>query len=64
MSDETRTLTPGEMKKALDEDRRSRQEACRIALGPFLAQFRCVLEAQVILRNNQVLAEILILAKE
>jgi hypothetical protein len=57
-------LTTQDARALLQAERKERSEACSEALKGILAQYRCRLEAVVILRAGQVNTEIQVMAED
>jgi hypothetical protein len=57
-------LTTEQMKQALEVAKAQRQQACAQAIARALEEFGCELSAQVVLRQNQVKADVILLPKE
>ena len=57
-------MTPEQMKAAIEASKVQRQQACGPALQKVLEQHGCELQAQIVLRQGQVLAQVLLVAKD
>jgi hypothetical protein len=57
-------LTTDQMKQALEVAKAQRQQACAQAIARALEEFGCTLEAQVVLKQGQVKADVLLTPRE
>jgi hypothetical protein len=57
-------LTQEQMKAALEVAKAQRQQACAQAIARALEEYGCELSAQVVLRQNQIKADVLLLPKD
>lgn len=56
-------LTPAEAKAILQQEAQQRAEACRVKVQAVLDEYECTIDVAVLLRANQIIPRVEIVAK-
>ena len=62
--EESKKLTPEQMKVIIEQERQGRIEACGREIQAALQKHNCSLEAQTVIRNNAVASQALVVAND